>query len=193
MYKTCKGLTYAKYASGGDGSAVVYSGGKVKEKLTVKVDINPQYAEGQDHADGIRVAHCKKMTGIDTAFELADLPADIRKDWLGWETSTNDLLITDQEPGFIGVGFYIWNEDPTDNDDQWICYWIYKSKFTADSISVSTATDSIAYQHQSVSGSGVGVQLTSGGHLAFAITNDTPLATEAAAIAWLKTQAGITS
>ena len=60
-------------------------------------------------------------------------------------------------------------------------------------ISVSTATDSIAYQHQSVSGSGIGVQLTSGGHMAFAITNDTPLATEAAAIAWLKTQAGISS
>jgi hypothetical protein len=29
--------------------------------------------------------------------------------------------------------------------------------------------------------------------MVFAITNDTPLATEAAAIAWLKTQAGITS
>ena len=193
MYKTCKGLTYAKYSSGGTGSAIAYTGGKTLDKLTVKADLNLQYAEGQDYADGVRVAHCKKLTGIDTAFELADLPADVRKDWLGWSTATNDLQITDKEPGFIGVGFYIWNENPTDNSDQWICYWVYKSKFTADTISVSTATDSIAYQHQTVSGSGVGVQLSSGGDFVFAQTNDTPLTTEAAAIAWLKGMAGIST
>ena len=191
MYITCKGLTYAKYKSGGAGSAVVYENGAVADNLTVKVDLNFQYAEGQDHADGIRIAHKKKMTGVNTAFELADLPSAIKKALLCWTVSTNDLIIDDSDPAYVGIGFYIWNEAPVSEEDQYICYWIYKQKFTADSISVSTATDSIAYQHQSIQGVGVGVQLSSGGPMCFAITNDAALATEAAAIAWLKSQAGI--
>ena len=194
MYITCKGLTYAKVASGGAGSAVVYSsGGKSLPNLLAKVDLNFQYAEGSDHADGIRIAHKKKITGATVAFELSDLPSDIKKDWLNWQTSTNDLIIDESDPNYIGVGFYIWNETPVTEGDNWICYWIYKSRFTVDAISASTATDSIAYQHQNVSGDAVGVQLTSGGKMSFVKTNDSPLATEAAAIAWLNTEAGITS
>lgn len=191
MYITCKGLTYAKLASGGAGSAPVYSGGAVAENLTVKVDLNFQYAEGQDHADGVRIAHKKKMTGVTSAFELADLPSEIKKALLCWTESSNDLIIDDSDPDYVGVGFYIWNEEPVTEEDQWICYWIYKEKFTADTISVSTANDSISYQHQTINGVGVGVQLTEGGAMSFAITNDEPLSTEAAAIAWLKAKANI--
>lgn len=192
MYITCKGLTYAKVSGGGDGSAVTYTGGKTLENLVAKVDLNFQYAEGQDHADGVRIAHKKKMTGATVAFELADLPSDVKKDWLNWQTSTNDLLIDESDPNWVGVGFYIWNETPVSEADNWICYWIYKSRFTVDGISVSTANDSIAYQHQSVNGNGVGVKLASGGKMTFVKTNDAPLTTEAAAIAWLKSEAGIT-
>ena len=191
MYITCKGLTYAKVSGGGAGSAVTYTGGAVADNLTVKADINFQYAEGQDHADGIRIAHKKKMTGVNTSFELADLPNTIKKALLGWQTATSDLIIDESDPDYYGIGFYIWNETPVSETDQWICYWIYKSKFTVDAISVSTATDSIAYQHQTINGAGVGVQLASGGKMSFVITNDAPLASEAAAIAWLKAKAGI--
>lgn len=191
MYITCKGLTYAKFASGGAGSAPVYSGGAVAENLTVKVDLNFQYAEGQDHADGVRIAHKKKMTGVTTAFELADLPSAIKKALLCWTASSNDLIIDDSDPDYVGIGFYIWNEEPVTEDDQWICYWVYKEKFTVDTISVSTANDSISYQHQTINGAGVGVQLTEGGKMSFVVTNDEPLATEAAAVAWLKSKAGI--
>jgi len=192
MYITCKGLTYAKVTGGGAGSAVTYSSGAVADNLVVKADINFQYAEGQDHADGIRIAHKKKLTGVNTAFELADLPSAIKKALLSWTTATNDLIIDDSDPDYYGIGFYVWNEEPVSETDQWICYWIYKSKFTVDGISVSTATDSINYQHQTINGVGVGVQLSSGGAMSFVITNDAPLATEAAAVAWLKAMAGIT-
>lgn len=191
MYITCKGLTYAKFASGGAGSAPVYTGGAVADNLTVKVDLNFQYAEGQDHADGVRIAHKKKMTGVTTAFELADLPSAIKKALLCWTASSNDLIIDDSDPDYVGIGFYIWNEEPVTEDDQWICYWVYKEKFTVDTISVSTANDSISYQHQTINGAGVGVQLTEGGKMSFVVTNDEPLATEAAAVAWLKSKAGI--
>ena len=193
MYITVKGLTYAKLQSGGAGSAPVYANGAIAENLTVKADINFQYAEGQDHADGVRIAHKKKMTGVNTAFELADLPSAIKKALLGWQVATSDLIIDESDPNYYGIGFYIWNETPVSETDQWICYWIYKSKFSADSISVATATDSIAYQHQTINGVGEGVKLTSGGKMSFVITNDEPLATEAAAVNWLKAKANIGS
>lgn len=192
MILTCKGLTYAKFSSGGAGNAVSYTGGAQASNLVVKADVNFQFAEGSDYADGIRVAFKKKMVGVSSAFELADLPAAIKKALLNWVTATNDLLISDKEPDFYGIGFYIWNETPVDETDQWIGIWIYKQKFTMDSLSASTGTDSISYQHYNVQGTGVGVQLSSGGPMAFAITNDSPLTSEAAAIAWLQTQAGIT-
>lgn len=191
MYKTCKGLTYAKYSSGGDGAAIAYTGGKVKEKLTCKVDINFQYAEGQDYADGVRIAQAKKMTGVNTSFELAGLPDDVKEDILGWAVSSSEIAITDVEPGFVGIGFYIWDEDHSTNADNWIPYWIYKSKFTADTVSASTATDSIAYQHQTISGAGVGVKLTSSDTNWTFVASHEAQTTEAAAIAWLKAKAGI--
>jgi hypothetical protein len=193
MYITCKGFTYAKVTGGGAGGAVTYSGGAMADNLLVKADINFQYAEGQDHADGVRIAHKKKLTGVNTSFELADLPSAIKKALLSWTLSTNDLIIDDSDPDYYGVGFYCWNEEPVSEDDKWLAFWIYKSKFTADGISIATATDSIAYQHQTINGVGVGVQLSSGGKMSFVKTNDAALASEAAAIAWLKAEAGITS
>jgi phi13 family phage major tail protein len=192
MYITCKGLTYAKVTGGGAGSAVTYSNGAIAENLIAKATINFQNAEGQDYADGIRIAHKKKITGVNTSFELADLTSAIKKALLGWQTATSDLIIDESDPDYYGIGFYVWNEAPVSETDQWICYWIYKSRFSLDSIDVSTATDSISYQHQTINGTGVGVQLSSGGKQSFVITNDEPLATEAAAVAWLKSKANIT-
>lgn len=192
MYITVKGLTYAKYAGGGDGVssfAPYYSGGKQKENLTVRADVNFEYAEGQDYADGVRIANKRKMTGVTTAFELADLPEDIKEDLLGWERNANqtDLEITDKSPKYFGIGFYIWNEEPLSEDDNYIAYWIYKSRFSADSISVATSNDSISYQHQTINGRGVGVKASPNDkYFSFVKTNGTPFSTEEEAVAWLR-------
>lgn len=191
MYITCKGLTYAKYVSGGEGAPVVYSDGAIAENLLARIETSFQYAEGQDFADGRRIASKRKMTGCNSSIELADLTSAIKKALLSWKSSGTDLLIGDITPAYVGVGYYIWNEAPVSEEDQWICYWVFKQRYTADSIAVSTSTDSIAYQHQTIQGTGAGVQLESGGDVVFAITNDEPLATEAAAVAWLKSKAGI--
>ena len=197
MYITVKGLTYAKYAGGGDGGSVnppYYTGGKQKENLTVRADINFEYAEGQDYADGVRIANKRKMTGVTTAFELADLPEDIKEDLLGWKKSANktDLEITDKTPEYFGIGFYIWNEEPLSEDDNFIAYWIYKSRFSADSISVATSNDSISYQHQTINGRGVGVRATpSDKFFSFVKTNGTPFSTEDQAVEWLKIKGGV--
>lgn len=190
MIITVKGLTYAKYESGGISSAVVYTGGKQLENLTVNVDVNFEYAEGSDYADGIRIAHKKKMTGASIGMELADLPDDVKEDWFDWEASGNDFLITEQDPNSIGVGFYFWQETPVTEADAYCAYWVYKSKFSPDSISGSTSNDSISYQHHNVTGLAEGVKVAEGGKAIFVKVSEN-FDTEAEAIAWLKAEAGI--
>ena len=190
MIITVKGLTYAVYDSGGISSAVVYETGKQLENLTVKADINFEYAEGQDYADGIRIAHKKKMTGANVAFELSDLPDDVKSDWFDWEADGDDFLITEQDPHTIGVGFYFWEETPVTEADKFCAYWVYKSKFSPDSLSGSTSNDSISYQHHNVTGLAEGIKTTEGGKVIFVKVSE-DFDTEAEAIAWLKTEANI--
>ena len=191
MIITVKGLTYAKYSSGGINSPVEYEDGKQLENLTVNVDVNFEYAEGSDYADGIRIAHKKKMTGANVGMELADLPDDVKRDWFDWEASSNDFLITEEDPNSIGVGFYFWQETPVTEADAYCAYWIYKSKFSPDSISGSTSNDSISYQHHNVTGLAEGVKVEEGGKAIFVKVSEN-FDTEAEAIAWLKAEAGIT-
>ena len=191
MIITVKGLTYAKYVSGGINSPVVYEDGKQLENLTVNVDVNFEYAEGSDYADGIRVAHKKKMTGANVGMELADLPDDVKQDWFDWAADGNDFLITEEDPNSIGVGFYFWQETPVTEADAYCAYWVYKSKFSPDSISGSTSNDSISYQHHNVTGLAEGVKVEEGGKAIFVKVSEN-FDTEAEAIAWLKAEAGIT-
>ena len=191
MIMTVKGLTYAKYVSGGINSPVVYEDGKQLENLTVNVDVNFEYAEGSDYADGIRIAHKKKMTGANVGMELADLPDDVKEDWFDWAADGNDFLITEEDPNSIGVGFYFWQETPVTEADAYCAYWVYKSKFSPDSISGSTSNDSISYQHHNVTGLAEGVKVEEGGKAIFVKVSEN-FDTEAEAIAWLKTEAGIT-
>ena len=190
MIITVKGLTYAVYDSGGISSAVVYETGKQLENLTVKADINFEYAEGSDYADGIRIAHKKKMTGANVAFELSDLPDDVKSDWFDWEADDNDFLITEADPHTIGVGFYFWEETPVTEADKYCAYWVYKAKFAPDSISGGTSNDSISYQHHNVTGLAEGIKVEEGGKAIFVKVSE-DFDTEAEAIAWLKTEANI--
>ena len=191
MIITVKGLTYAKYVSGGINSEVIYDDGAQLENLTVNVDVNFEYAEGSDYADGIRIAHKKKMTGASVGMELADLPDSVKADWFDWEADGNDYLITEQDPNSIGVGFYFWQETPVTEADAYCAYWVYKSKFSPDSISGSTSNDSISYQHHNVTGLAEGVKFSEGDKANFVKVSEN-FDTEAEAIAWLKAMANIT-
>ena len=192
MIITVKGLTYAKYVSGGINSPVVYEDGKQLENLTVDVDVIFEYAEGSDYADGIRIAHKKKMTGATVGMELADLPDDVKEDWFDWEASGNDFLITEEDPNSIGVGFYFWQETPVTEADAYCAYWVFKTKFSPDSIHGSTSNDSISYQHHNVTGLAEGVKFSEGDKANFVKVSEN-FDTEAEAIAWLKDMADISA
>ena len=131
------------------------------------------------------------MTGANVGMELADLPDDVKEDWFDWAADGNDFLITEEDPNSIGVGFYFWQETPVTETDAYCAYWVYKSKFSPDSISGSTSNDSISYQHHNVTGLAEGVKVEEGGKAIFVKVSEN-FDTEAEAIAWLKAEAGIT-
>ena len=86
--KTCKGLTYAKYVSGGAGGAITYSGGAAKDDYLCKVDINETRDNQKEHADGHQIDAANSLTAVQVALELANNDADIKKDLLGHKTGS---------------------------------------------------------------------------------------------------------
>lgn len=192
-FVTCKHLTYAKYTSGGDGSAVTYSSGKMLEDYLCKVDQGENRGDVKEYADGHLIDSEKKLTEVSVNFELANSNTDIRGDFLGHDTvgSGNDThkRITDGDPPYVGVGFVLANRfKGTVTYEAW---WYYKTSFVSAGVSVPTRRENTEFQHETINGTGHGVKFASTDEAFSFIDYADGLATEAAAVAWLKTKAGI--
>lgn len=189
--KTCKGLTYAKYVSGGDGSAIVYQGGKVKADYLCKVDIREDRADDKEYADGHRIDSDNRLNGSGLDLELANNDADIKKDVLGYLAGTADgeLDVSEDDAPFVGIGFILCNRFK--GVETYEGYWFHKVQFSTGGISSSTSREGAQWEHETINGEAVGVTLTAGGKvLHYAILDGQ--ATEAAVRTWLNTKAGVT-
>lgn len=188
---TCKKFTYAKYSSGGDGSAMAYTGGKMLDDYLAKVDITEERAEENEYADGHKIDSEKIATGVSMALELVNNDDDIRKDVLGMATGTDsELLLTEADPPFVGAGCIMANRHK--GTTKWEGIWIYKIQFTTGGVSAETRRERTTWQHETINGAGVGVKLTSDGDVCF-YAYKSNMATEAAAVTWLKGHAGIST
>ena len=188
---TCKGLTYAKYSSGGDGAAVVYTGGKAKVDYLCKVDMGENRANVKEHADGHQIDSEQTLNEVTCNLELANNDIDIKKDILGQiaGSATDELIVTDADAPFVGIGFILANRFK--GNVTYEAYWFYKMQFVSAGLSSSTKTEQVAFEHETINGTGGGVTLTSGGPVCFYAHLDNQ-ATESAARTWLNGMAGIT-
>jgi hypothetical protein len=190
---TCKKFTYAKYASGGAGGAISYTGGTMLTDYLAKVDITEERTDEKEYADGHLIDQEKIPTGVSMVMELVNSNADICKDVLGLaevgSSGSEELQLTEADPPFVGAGCLMANRHL--GVITWEGYWIYKIQFTHNGVSAETRKDRTAWQHETINGSGVGVQLTSGGAIAYYAHKKGM--TEAAAETWLKGHAGIQS
>lgn len=186
---TCKKFTYAKYSSGGSGNAIVYTGGTMLDDYLAKVDIGEERTDEKEYADGHLIDSEKIPTAVSMTLELVNNNSDIKKDVLGLEEVSSELVLTEADPPFVGAGCLMANRYK--GDITWEGYWIYKIQFAHDGVSAETRKDRTAFGHDSISGNGVGVQLTADGAVCFYAHKDGM--TESAAIAWLKGHAGISN
>lgn len=190
---TCKGLTYAKYASGGDGSAVTYTGGKALNDYLCKVDIGENRSEVKEHADGHQIDSEGLLTEVTLALELANTNGDIKKDLLGHReegsSSSAYLVVSGNDAPFVGVGFILQNRFK--GTITYEGYWFYKMQFTSAGVSSNTRREQTQFDHETINGTGSGVIPSTDGVVDFYEHKD-DFTTEAAARSWLNGKAGIT-
>lgn len=186
-----KRFTYAKYASGGNGSAVQYTGGVMTKDKTVRVEYNVEREDGSFHADDHVVDRDNSIVGVNATVELATLTKEMAADILGWEKigSTNEYHETEDETPYIGMGWLFMVKE--DGAKRYRGVWIHKIQMGQENDAATTKAERLEYQTENITGGGMGVQLAEGGKIVYrdVMFELTDLAT---AEAWLKGKAGIT-
>lgn len=189
-YTTCAKFTYAKYASGGEGAAISYTGGTMLADYLAKVDINEERTKEKEYADGHLIDEEQIPTGVSMALELVNNNAAIKKDVLGMvegAASSGELLLAAKDPPFVGAGVLLANRFK--GTVTWEGYWLYKVQFVSNGKSGETRRDRTQWQHETINGDAVAVQLSSGGDFVYYAHKEGM--TDSAAETWLKGHAGI--
>ncbi len=187
-YVGIKCLTYAKYSAGGDGSSVTYTGGKQLLDYLCRAELTEQRDAVNEHADDHRIDSDNGLTGIQLNLELSNVNDDIRKDWLGYEVSSGDLIVTGDDAPYIGVGYI--KKNRFKKTVSFEAVWAYKVQFGPAADAVQTRQEQTAFQHVTYNGNGEGVIEEEGGKAHY-YTLHAGFAEESLAVAWLKGKAGI--
>lgn len=186
-----KGLTYAPYTSGGDGAAIVYGTGVSLTDYMIRADVSEERQDNPFHADDHQIDADNSLTGASLSLELSNMTDALEKALLGYvETGTSsatELNVTDAEAPFVGIGFI--RKERFKGTATFKAYWFYKVQFGKDSDSTNTKGESMEFQTETITGSVMGVQLTTGGAAIYYATKRAD--SETAARTWLNGKAGI--
>ena len=187
-----KGLTYAKVSGGGAGSAVTYTGGATIPDLMIAANVTLNRQDVKQHADDHLVERDNGLMSATIALELARLPDQIKEDLLGYESggsNTNVLTVVEDAAPYVGFGYI--TKELDHGTVSYVGYWFYKVQFGLTDDNASTKGENTQFQSANLSGEAAGVQLTSGGKIAFYDINSA--STEAAIRTWLNSMAGISA
>ena len=188
-----KRFTYAKYVSGGNGSAVTYTGGVMTTDRTVRVEYSVERDDGSFAADDHIVDRDNSVVGCTATVELASLSKEMAADILGWVQegqNSTEYHETEDEAPYIGCGWAFHVKDPGATK-KYRGVWIWKIQMGLESDAATTKGERMEYQTETITGGGMGVQLETGGKIKFrAVMFD--CADLAAVENWLKGKAGIT-
>lgn len=182
-----KGLTYARVSGGGDGSAVTYTGGKQKADLLVKANVKYNRDNAKQFADNHAVESVNGINGGTLDLETASLPDEVISDLMGYALTSGEMVITDAESPYMGVGYYTC--EIFHGVKSYKSYWFYKTQFGMTDDNAETKGESTSFQNANLTTDLMGVVQSEGGAIDFQATHTH--ASEAAAIAWLKGKAGI--
>lgn len=186
-----KGMTYATVNSGGEGSAVTYTGGATQANLMITANVTLNRDDAKQYADNATVERVNGINGAEIKLELARLDDDKKAALLGYVAGTSSdgtLTVTDAAAPYVGFG-YITNEVKA-GVNSYVGYWFYKVQFGMDDDNASTKGERTEFQSVNLTGEAMGVQLETGGPQVFYITKTA--ATESEIRTWLNGLAGIT-
>ena len=145
--KGLKHVVFAEKTSSGS-----YTNGK-HVSPAVRVSINLTKAEGKDYGDDMVVDSESSVTGADIEVELNHDEVDIYTFLLGHrEESVGNVVnfSVDDTPPIVGMG-YVVNSTVTEGN-RWVGIWVNEAKFSEPNNEANTKTDSINFQHITLSG-----------------------------------------
>ena len=182
-----KSLTYATISTGGEGSAVVYTGGATKGDMMMRAEVTLNHEDVKMFADNHAVERANGVIGGSIALELAKLPNDVKTALLGYVADGNKLTVTEDPAPYVGFGYLTCEIEG--GVKGYVGYWFPKVQFGLDNDSASSKGENTEFQSNSLTGEILGVVTTAGGKAEFYYTDKET--TESAAYTWLKGQAGI--
>lgn len=185
-----KGLTYATYASGGDGSAVTYtaSSGVAVNDMLISAEVTIDKDDVKLYADNHVVERVNGMIGGTISLELAKLPDTVKTALLGYSASGSVLTVTDAEAPYVGFGYIAC--EVVSGVKSYLGYWFPKVQFGMDNDSASTKGENTEFKTNTLTGEIMGVVTSANGAVEYYYT-DTD-STESGVRTWLNTKAGIT-
>lgn len=176
------------------GGAITYGPGMilgpaVAANLTFDVADNPDYGDDiiQDNDNGIN--------GYSATLETNDITPEGRAMALGWNpvTGTGSTVthyeVTDEAAPYVGWGFI--RVKLFQGVRSYEAFWFHKSQFSPNGINASTKQRQIEWNHPQMSVQGMGVYIDNSGKAKYFDWME--FTTEAAALAWLKGRANITT
>ena len=182
-----KSLTYATISTGGEGSAVVYTGGVMKGDMMMRADVTLNHEDVKMFADNHAVERANGVTGGTIALELAKLPFDVQEAILGYAATSNELTVTEDPAPYVGFGYIVC--EIAGGTKSYKGYWFPKVQFGQENDNARTKGESTEFSTDTLTGEILGVQVAASGSVQFYYTDtDT---TEAAVRTWLNSKAGI--
>lgn len=145
-----KGLKYVVFAK--KTTAGSYMDG-IRISPAVRVSVNLTKAEGKDYGDDIVVDSESSVTGGTVEVELNHDESEIHTYLLGHEedTSTHEIdFNVNDTPDPVGMGFL--QPASMAGGTKWIGVWINEVKFSDPNEEANTKTDSVNFQHTTLSG-----------------------------------------
>ena len=173
------------------GTGVTYATGTVIAEAR-SATVNWDRADGEFYGDDKLLDTENGVLGYTIDFEPTGLSDSVRVTLLGESLASSEYSITDAAAPDVGFGYIrvMREAGAAGTVTTYEGWWYYKVKFSINSEETRTKERNIEWRTPTLSGKGMGVQLTSGTTLSFAVHQS--FETFSAAQTWLKAKAGIT-
>lgn len=171
-----------------DGAAPTYADGLAIGKL-INVGLTPNTNEGSLYGDDALAEYVREFSDLDVSLNVTTIPSAARPILFGETVTaagegTQETIVSGggDSAHYVGFGFVM--TEKNNDADEFYFIWIHKVKFALPSETYDTKGDSITFGTPTIEGKGT---VDGQGNWRTIVKYDT----EAAAIAALKTKAGI--
>lgn len=186
--------TYAKESTYTEGSGITYSTGKIFAHA-IEANVTQNRRDNPLWGDDEKIENDKGLTDYTITLTVDKIAPGERADLLGetaaYNTATppavTHYMVTDSNPPYVGFGYLTIMQE--NNSPVIEAYWFHRVQFSLSAEAAATKQRDITWGTFQLNGTGFGVVLDNTNGTQF--YDHMQFQTETAALAWLKSKAGI--